>query len=122
MSEETTLTPWLEEAAKITTGDRRRDYGRPLLNFLRIALRWSNYLGITITPIQVGAMMIDMKLAREQHTPKDDNWVDMLGYAACVSDMNDHMIELGYAEGYKAFNHMSIAVMQALYERISSKS
>lgn len=112
------LTPFLQEAAKITTSERRRDYGRPLINFLRIAIRWSNFLGLTISPTKVAAMMIDVKLARQQNTPKDDNWVDMIGYAACVSDMDEQLKELGYEEGIKAFQMMDTIGLQILYENV----
>ncbi len=112
------LTPWLAEAAKITSGDRRRDYGRPLLNFLRIAISWSNYLDFTITPAQVAFMMVLMKVAREQNTPKNDNPIDILGYMACLSDMDDHLKGMGYESGYYYLNGMSVVGMQTLYERV----
>lgn len=112
------LTPWLAEAANITSGERRRDYGRPLVNFLRIAIRWSNLLGIYITPPMVALMMVDMKIAREQNTHKDDNWIDILGYAATVSDMDQEMREMGF-DGYKQFSYWSsVADLQNLYNRL----
>lgn len=114
----TALTPWLEEAAKITTGDRSRDYGRPLLNFLRIGLRWSNFLGVVINPMQVAMMMVDVKIAREQNTSKEDNWVDTLGYAACASDMNEHMKELGLGGMGWFTSSRTTADLQALYDRL----
>jgi len=36
-----TLPPWVQYVTEITTGVRRRDYGHPLTNFLRIAIRWT---------------------------------------------------------------------------------
>jgi hypothetical protein len=112
------LTPWLAEAASITTGARRRDYGRPLLNHLRIAIRWSNFLDFAITPDKVVAMMVDMKLARQQQTPKDDNFIDILGYSACLSDMHEQLRGMGYEDGIYIFKGMSVSGMQLLYERV----
>jgi len=115
------LTPWLKEAVNITSGERRKDYGRPLINFLRIAIRWSNLLGIYIPPPMVALMMIDMKIAREQNTHKDDNWIDILGYAATVADMDVEMRELGF-DGYKQFSYWkSAADLQNLYNTLQEK-
>jgi hypothetical protein len=45
-------------------------------------------LGTTITPIQVGLMMLDLKIARLQKNPGHyDSLVDVAGYAACLSDL-----------------------------------
>lgn len=84
----------IDHALEITSGDRRRDYGRPLINHLRIALQWSNYLGVDITPEKVVWMMIGLKQAREAHTPKFDNLLDTVGYALCLDDMYAQLIEI----------------------------
>lgn len=112
----------IEHALEITSGDRRRDYGRPLINHLRIALQWSNYLGITITPEKVVWMMIGLKQAREAHTPKYDNLLDTIGYSLCLDDMWQQLVELGRAVdredamGYMA--GMSRADMTVLLEEL----
>lgn len=78
----------LEEAARITSGDRQRDYDHPVRNFARIADLWNAYLRIRkpgdLLPEDVGWMAILMKVARDVHTPKRDNPVDACGYARCI--------------------------------------
>lgn len=113
----------LDEAKLITTGDRRRDYGAPLINFLRIAIGWSVYLGVTITPTKVAWMMIQMKVAREANTPKKDNLTDVIGYAACVDNMVLHAMEHGINGDYEHvlsyLDTMSLEEMAALLENIT---
>jgi hypothetical protein len=111
---------WLDEAATVTSGSRRRDYGRPLPNFLRICLRDNiqdagrrlpfDY----ISPVDVALRNIEQKLAREQNTHKGDNYVDTMGYANCVWDMHQQMIELGFSDGVAAFKRMNMQDMFAL--------
>lgn len=116
------MMKWVDVALDITEseGDRRRDYGRPLLNFLRIAL-YENVLhlsdlkrGKLITPLHVAAENILQKRARDDNTFKADNHVDTVGYTNCVDDMNRQMIELGYKNGIQAFDGMSIQEMYDL--------
>lgn len=83
----------LDIVAEITSGDRRRDYGRPLLNHARIALIWSTYLEKTIRPMDVAWMMNGLKLAREIETSKYDNLIDSMGYMVCIDDMIAQVIE-----------------------------
>ena len=78
----------LEAAKKCVCGDREQDYGNPEQNFELIAALWSAYLGITILPIDVPNMMMHVKQARTKtgHA-KDDNWIDIAGYAACGAEL-----------------------------------
>jgi hypothetical protein len=94
---------WLDEVKRITSGDRRLDYGRPLVNFLRIAIRWSLYLGRVVTPLDVAVMMIEMKLARNQNEYKDDNFIDIMGYAACIESMDEDLLKLNFTQGVATF-------------------
>lgn len=117
---------WLEEALEITTGERRRDYGRPLINFADIAIAETWYLleklkpDRIITPVDVVMLNNQQKAARQKHTFKTDNFVDIIGYAACVDDMNRQMIELGYLSGVKAFEDMtSLGELEALMRRLT---
>lgn len=88
----------LIEAQRITSGERQRDYDHPLPNHQRIADMWNAYIGIRKAPdkllsaADVASMMILMKMARNVHTPKRDNIVDIAGYARC----------LGRIEGWEA--------------------
>lgn len=82
----------LEEAARITQGDRQASYGPPDQDFQRTAAMW----GVLFTPrivngklelksSDVAAGMIALKLSRQVHQEKRDNWVDTAGYAYCGS-------------------------------------
>ena len=78
----------LVEAAKIVDNDRADDYGDPRDDFKRIATIWStlleNKLNVDLTPSEVCAMMIALKLSRAAHSNKRDNWIDIAGYAHCA--------------------------------------
>ena len=74
----------LEQAHKCVCGDREQDYGSPEKNFGKIAEFWTTYLGYPVTPVDVAAMLGLLKIARiASGNAKDDNWVDLAGYAAC---------------------------------------
>lgn len=83
-----TRTELLEKARKTVCGDREQDYGSPENSFQRIAELWGAYLNQEICDIDVAAMMILLKVARvaEGHA-KDDNWIDIAGYAACGAEI-----------------------------------
>lgn len=82
----------LQDALKIVTQDRNKDYGDPEDNFSTIAEYWATYLHSknlfadtgSLTATDVAAMMILMKCSRLATSPdKEDHWVDIAGYAAC---------------------------------------
>jgi hypothetical protein len=87
----------LEEALKCVNGEREKQYGSPEDNFRRIADLWSTYLTslfedekvvVDIDPIDVAKMMILFKIARSNgDEDKLDNYVDMIGYAACGAEI-----------------------------------
>lgn len=70
------------KARDIITTDRNNDYGEAEDSFSIIADMWSAYLRTNVKPEDVAAMMILMKVARMTHGYKEDNWIDMIGYAA----------------------------------------
>lgn len=78
------------EAHAIVLGARRYTYGHPLENFERIALRWNATLADKLNePLDitdVAFLMIDVKMAREQNTPKKDNLTDIVGYATALHE------------------------------------
>jgi hypothetical protein len=86
----------LQEAQRITSGDRQRDYDSPLPNHKRIAMLWNAYLSARREPKadisheDVAWMMILLKAARDVFTPKRDNLVDVCGYARCLSQMREY--------------------------------
>lgn len=108
---------YIQEALKVTTGERRRDYDRPLPNFLRIALLqnvWDagrRMPGDYITPLDTDMKNILQKIAREQNTHKDDNPVDIIGYADLIDDMQIHLGELGYPPDIMVLADMDVGEM-----------
>jgi hypothetical protein len=83
----------LDEALRITSGARRRDYDAARPNHERIAALWNAYLGLRknpggdLSPSDVATCMLLLKLARHVYTPKRDNLVDIAGYARCIAQI-----------------------------------
>lgn len=94
---------YLDQAREVTLESRQVEYGHPLINFLNIALRWSLWKKVVFTPYDVAMMMTDTKIARQQHTHKEDNLVDGIGYLSCVDRMDEYMLRLGYWKGIRTF-------------------
>jgi len=94
----------LDEAIRITSGDRRKNYGHPLPNHQRIADLWNGYLRArsvngdgkhAITQPELDAkdvviLMMLVKVARELHVTKRDNALDIAGYARCLAQIQGH--------------------------------
>ena len=96
----------LAEAKAITSGDRQRDYGRPLINHVRIALKASVTLNRTVTPLEIAWIVgADLKSSREVQTPKYDNTLDDVGYARCRVDMINQIVELGIKDSFDDAHH-----------------
>jgi len=75
----------LHHAAELINGQRAKDYGEPQQSFENIAKMWSTYLHQEITVTDVGMMMILLKVSRNRRgIDKQDNFVDICGYAALV--------------------------------------
>lgn len=93
----------LQEALRVVSTDRQNDYGTPEKNFEVIARYWSNYLSsvgvvtdVFIRPLDVAAMMCLLKIARIATSPtKEDNWVDLAGYAANGVEVSDDLYRGG---------------------------
>lgn len=86
----------LYHTAELVTGDRNATYGSPTQNFTDTAAFWTLQLkhklkdDAQIDASDVAKLMISLKLCRMIAASKDDNWIDIAGYAGC-----------GYeAEGY----------------------
>lgn len=77
----------LEEALRITDGGRDLQYGKPERCFEEIAALWSYYLDHPVSPQQVAIMMVLLKVVRQKAKHKDDNLVDMAGYAALAAEL-----------------------------------
>lgn len=79
----------LQEADRLTGGDRGADYGHPLDDYTRTAAIWSAILGVDVTPEQAQLCMIGVKISRECNKHKRDNLVDIAGYARTL-EMTDN--------------------------------
>jgi len=78
----------LDEAMRLTKHDRQAQYGPPDQDFTRTAAMWSALKGVPFSAQDVATFMICLKMSREQHQRKRDNWVDIAGYARCGSLCN----------------------------------
>lgn len=89
----------LEEAQKLTTGDRQESYGHPFEDFSRIvgmlnalfADRLIRKFEVTDWPL----IMQLVKISREYNAPKHDNRVDGAGYWNTLEILYDYMIDGG---------------------------
>ncbi len=83
----------LEEANKLTAGDRQSDYGHPLDNYQRMADMVTGYLGPRLngelTAQDAAIIMVICKIAREATKHKRDNIVDGAGYFRLIEMIRD---------------------------------
>lgn len=77
----------LEEANKITHGDRNKDYDNPINNFKQISDITTAILGRYISPRDIVLIMIAVKLSRESFKHKRDNLVDICGYSWVLNEI-----------------------------------
>jgi hypothetical protein len=87
----------LQTATQYVTSDRESQYGSPEDNFSTVADLWSNYLfgkgknnggNVKINAEDVAVMMCLLKIARiASGQKKDDNYIDLAGYAACAGEI-----------------------------------
>lgn len=79
----------LSIAYRITRGDRQSSYGPPDQDFRRTAEMWTALFkdnlkdGKVFEPFHVAQFMILIKMSRQLHQRKADNWIDVAGYARC---------------------------------------
>jgi hypothetical protein len=78
----------LEEANKITQGDRQADYGTPKDNYGHIAEIYNAIRGFKKASAEdIVYMMIATKLARQQNKSKRDNLIDLCGYTWVLGEV-----------------------------------
>ena len=83
-----TLTTNLDVARRVLT-ERAETFGDPFVVHERIAQLWSAYLQMWVEPAQVAGMMVLLKMARSEQNPNhQDNFVDIMGYAAIMGEMS----------------------------------
>ena len=77
----------LDAAAQCVLQDRASQYGGMEDNFGRIALLWSDYLGMKLDAVDVAMCMALLKVARiRANKGHADSFVDLAGYAACGAE------------------------------------
>lgn len=80
----------LEKAIEIVCNDREDIYGKPEDNFKLIANLWSAYKDAEFSSKDVAVMIALLKIARiKTGKHKDDNFVDLAGYAACACEISN---------------------------------
>lgn len=87
---ETTRKKILNEAVRCVCTSRQEEYGPIENNFALIARLWREYLDTSkpITAHDVAMMMALLKIARiATGQIKEDNYVDLAGYAACAGEI-----------------------------------
>jgi len=80
----------LQTAGDLISKDRHDTYGDSATSHGRIAAFWSTYLNLEISPVDVAAMLVLMKVSRSKGgstIPHIDNFVDICGYAALAGEM-----------------------------------
>lgn len=84
----------LEEAWKLTHGNRKAAYGDVKKSFARYAKIWSGILGDKLredlTATDVCLLMTALKLAREANRQQSDNVVDAHGYLILHDEIKEH--------------------------------
>ena len=86
----------LDSAKSIINGERQGTYGKAENSFAVIAQMWTAYLGKDLTSADVANMMILMKVARNSSgVYKDDNWIDICGYAALGGEIQSKYDNFG---------------------------
>lgn len=76
-------------AAAESVSTKATSYGKPEDNFSRIAKLWNAAKLGDFEATDVALAMILLKVARQLNSPKDDNWVDIAGYAACGAEVDE---------------------------------
>lgn len=87
----------LEEAERIVSQDRNKEYGGPENSFSLIAKLWEPVIRARCVPdgtyvrmdeTTVALLMALLKIARASVNPGHiDSWIDLAGYAACGGEL-----------------------------------
>jgi len=82
----------LDEAKRLTHGDRNKNYGKPLTNHQRIAGLWSVFLETEITPAQAAMCLALVKVARLIETPDHlDSFIDGAAYFSIAGEFESEI-------------------------------
>lgn len=101
----------LDKAKTIINGERQGTYGNAEDNFASIAAFWSTYLNTPIDSTDVANMMILMKVARNSSgVYKDDNYIDICGYAVLGGEIAADKELFPREKGKKAHDDAIVAL------------
>jgi len=101
----------LEKARQCVCGDREDQYGSPEQNFQTIAEMWESYLHHPVAADDVAAMLALVKIERiSSGRFKEDNWVDLAGYAACGGEIQANMKPQEWDPGEARINPEEVKV------------
>ena len=109
----------LDQAAEVTAGDRQHFYGHPRDNHGNTALLWRGYLqrrfglDMDLDARDVCMLMILLKVSRDANLRKEDNLVDIAGYARNAEQVGE--IE-------QDFRPIRVPTGELLEERVEWKS
>jgi hypothetical protein len=84
-----------DKAKRLVYGDRNKDYGHPGPNFqdtvdmFRVWVKRRYGVDVPFTAKDGVMFMQFVKIAREAHSTKEDNWIDGIGYWGCVSRIEE---------------------------------
>ena len=77
----------LDTAKKLITSDRSRQYGPYEEETKKEAIIIKELTGLDIKPDHIPIIMIVVKLVRERHVHKSDNFIDICGYASLADQI-----------------------------------
>lgn len=77
----------LRTAEKLICGERQAQYGDAAANFGVVAKLWQAYTGLPYSVSDVAMMLALLKVARIAGGYKEDNFVDLAGYAALAGEI-----------------------------------
>jgi hypothetical protein len=78
----------MKAASELMDGERAKDYGDALEMHRRIAVGWSEILGVKVEPHEVALCMAWLKIARLVETPgHEDSYVDLVAYGSLAGEI-----------------------------------
>ncbi|MCK5016839.1 MAG: hypothetical protein KAS32_07175 [Candidatus Peribacteraceae bacterium] len=97
----------LNKAIDITSNTRPEDYGHPLDDFTRAAEMISGLMGWKVKAEEVPLIMICIKLSRQKNKHKEDNLIDIAGYAETIDKVLNERAQRGHiTSGFGYFNNI----------------
>lgn len=84
----------LKMAMELTVKSRQEQYGDAEENFSVVARFWEVYSGHSYSASDVAMMLALLKVARAMSGYKEDNYVDLAGYAALAGEIAENEIKV----------------------------